>query len=251
MVGKFATVLELFILLPVLVLVVIGVGQVASQSIRAGGASASAAFHVFGVGLALGLWLYSGYEQCSTVAEEVENPRAAYPLALALVVPMSIAAYFLPTLASLAALGNWQRLAHRIFLRCSATDRRPLARRLDDYRGHGHLCRPTQRHHSGVNPDALRHGGRWIPPACVDGPASRYGTPWIAIITSAVVYGLLALHSLVQLISDLQLAARGDNGHDCARSMATAPKEAGHAAPLRDPRRARRTDLLPWLQSSS
>ncbi len=29
---------------------------------------------------------------------------------------------------------------------------------------------------------------------------ARYGTPWLAIIVSAVVYGLLAVHSLVQLI---------------------------------------------------
>jgi len=32
-------------------------------------------FKIFGVGLALGCWLYSGYEQLSTVAEEVENPQ--------------------------------------------------------------------------------------------------------------------------------------------------------------------------------
>src|SRR5437867_10284921 len=63
---------------------------------------------IFGVGLALGVWLYSGYEQLSTVAEEVENPRRNYPLALAIVVPMSIATYFLPTFAALAALDNWQ-----------------------------------------------------------------------------------------------------------------------------------------------
>jgi amino acid transporter len=29
----------------------------------------------------------------------------------------------------------------------------------------------------------------------------RYGTPWIAIIVSAVVYGLLAVQSLVQIVS--------------------------------------------------
>ena len=62
---------------------------------------------VAGVGLALGLWLYSGFEQLSTVAEEVENPQRTFPLALAWVVPMSIATYFLPTLVSLAALGDW------------------------------------------------------------------------------------------------------------------------------------------------
>src|SRR5439155_2177812 len=58
---------------------------------------------------------YSGYEQLSTVAEEVENPQRSFPLALALVVPISIATYFLPTLAALAALGNWQESHTRYF----------------------------------------------------------------------------------------------------------------------------------------
>src|SRR2546430_11458817 len=38
-------------------------------------------FQVFGVGLALGLWLYSGYEQVSSVAEEVQNPQRNCPIA--------------------------------------------------------------------------------------------------------------------------------------------------------------------------
>jgi hypothetical protein len=37
-------------------------------------------------------------------------------------------------------------------------------------------------------------------PHVLTGVHRRYGTPWIAIIASAVVYGLLAVHSLVQLI---------------------------------------------------
>ncbi|HKE33897.1 MAG TPA: APC family permease [Candidatus Acidoferrum sp.] len=68
-----------------------------------------AAQSVFGAGLALGLWLYSGYEQLSSVAEEVENPQRTYPRALVTVVPLSVATYFLPTLFSLAALGNWEK----------------------------------------------------------------------------------------------------------------------------------------------
>src|SRR6476646_576452 len=108
MVGKFATMLELFILLPVLVLVGIGLANLHHNPFGPVIHPHQPTFHVCGGGLALGLWLYSGYEQCSTVAEEVDNPRRSYPLALALVVPMSIAAYFLPTLVSLAALGNWE-----------------------------------------------------------------------------------------------------------------------------------------------
>src|SRR5882762_11276405 len=108
MVGKFATALELFILLPVLVLVVIGLAKWHHNPFVPAIPPHQPPFHVFGVGLALGLWLYSGYEQLSTVAEEVDNPQRSYPRALALVVPLSIATYFLPTLTGLAALGDWQ-----------------------------------------------------------------------------------------------------------------------------------------------
>src|SRR2546428_399476 len=49
------------------------------------------------------------YEQVSSVAEEVENPQRNYPLALAWVVPMSMATYLLPTACALAALGDWEK----------------------------------------------------------------------------------------------------------------------------------------------
>ena len=106
-VGKFATALEIFILLPVLVMVIMGLAKWKHNPFVPVVPPHQPLYNVFGVGLALGLWLYSGYEQSSSVAEEVENPRRTYPLALAIVVPLSIAVYFLPTLASLAALGNW------------------------------------------------------------------------------------------------------------------------------------------------
>ncbi|MBS1852686.1 MAG: APC family permease [Acidobacteria bacterium] len=63
---------------------------------------------VYGVGLALGLWIYSGYEQLSTVIEEVEEPRRNFPRGLALVAPLAILSFFVPVAAGLAALGNWQ-----------------------------------------------------------------------------------------------------------------------------------------------
>src|SRR5206468_5337571 len=107
--------LELCCLLPVLVLVVVGFASWHHNPFVPVVPPHEPLFQVFGVGLALGLWLYSGYEQLSTVAEEVENPRRSYPLALAVVVPLSIATYFLPTLASLAALGNWQSWHTRYF----------------------------------------------------------------------------------------------------------------------------------------
>jgi amino acid transporter len=62
----------------------------------------------YGVGLSLALWSYAGYEQLSTVIEEVEKPERNFPLGLAIVVPLTIATYVLTLSAGLAALGNWQ-----------------------------------------------------------------------------------------------------------------------------------------------
>src|SRR5580692_6340350 len=109
MVGRVSTVLEIFIFLPIVTMTAIALAHWKHNPFVPLVPPNRPVFQVFGVGLALGLWLYSGYEQLSTVAEEVENPQRAYPRALALVVPLSIAAYFLPTLAGLAATGNWEK----------------------------------------------------------------------------------------------------------------------------------------------
>jgi amino acid transporter len=62
----------------------------------------------FGVGLAIALWSYAGYEQLSTVIEEVENPARNFPIGLAIVVPLAIGIYVITLAAGLTALGNWQ-----------------------------------------------------------------------------------------------------------------------------------------------
>jgi amino acid transporter len=201
MVGKFATALELFILLPVLVLVVIALTKWHHNPFVPIVPPHQPPFRVFGVGLAIGLWLYSGYEQCSTVAEEVENPRRTYPIALALVVPMSIAAYFLPALASLAALGNWSDWHTGYFSTAAQLIGGP-------WLGAWLTIAAMITYVSLLNatilastrmPFAMAEDG-YLPHA-LTGKHPRHGTPWIAIITSSAVYALLAIHSLLQLIA--------------------------------------------------
>ena len=202
MVGKFATALELFILLPVLVLVVIGLAKWHHNPFVPVVPPHQPTFNVFGVGLALGLWLYSGYEQCSTVAEEVENPRRTYPLALALVVPHVYRGLF----SAHAGLARGARKLGAV----GTPDIFPTAAQLIGgpwlgawmtLRRHGYPRRPAQRHYPGVHAHALRHGRRRLPAARPHRKHPRYGTPWTAIITSSAVYALLALHSLLQLIA--------------------------------------------------
>lgn len=64
---------------------------------------------VYGVGLALALWLYSGYEQLSTVIEEVDRPERNFPIGLAIMVPLAMVTFLLPIMAGLAASHDWQQ----------------------------------------------------------------------------------------------------------------------------------------------
>lgn len=199
-VGKFATALELFILLPVLVLVVIGFAKWRHNPFVPVTPPHQPLFNVFGVGLALGLWLYSGYEQCSSVAEEVENPQRTYPLALAMVVPLSVAVYFLPTLASLAALSNWQSWHTRYFSDAAALVGGPW---LGSWMTMAAMITNLSLLNATVltstrMPYAMAEDGYL--PAALSRTHPRHGTPWIAIMTSGAVYAVLSLHSLTQLI---------------------------------------------------
>jgi amino acid transporter len=200
-VGKFATALELFILMPALVLAVMGFAKWKHNPFVPVVPPHQPLYNVFGVGLALGLWLYSGYEQCSTVAEEVENPRRTYPLALAIVVPLSIVVYFLPTVAALAALGNWQDWHTGFFPHAAALVG-------GSWLGSWMTIAAMVTNLSLLNatvltstrmPFAMAEDG-YLPHA-LTGKHPRFATPWISIVASGVIYALLAVHSLTQLIT--------------------------------------------------
>jgi amino acid transporter len=201
MVGAAATVLEISVLIPVLLLCVIGATRWHHNPFHPFVPPHVPPFQVFGVGLALGLWLYSGYEQCSSVAEEIENPQRSYPLALAMVVPLSVAAYFLPALFSLAALGNWQdwntaylstaaKLIGGGWLGSLMTAAAML--------GNVALLNATVLTSTRM-PSSMAEDG--FLPGVFAAKHQKFGTPWIAILISSAIYALLAFHTLAQLLT--------------------------------------------------
>jgi amino acid transporter len=206
MVGKVATALEIFIFVPVITMVVMGLMRWHHNPFVPLIPPHQPTFKIFGVGLALGLWLYSGYEQLSTVAEEVDNPQRAYPRALAMVVPLSIAAYFLPTLAGLASAGNWEQWHTGYFSDAARIIGGSLFERqwlgtwmtLAAMVGNVALLNSTVLTTTRM-PFAMAEDGYL--PAALTSKHSRYGTPWLAILVSAIIYALLAWQSLGQLIS--------------------------------------------------
>jgi amino acid transporter len=200
-VGKVATLLEILIFLPVAAMCIFSVRLWHHNPFVPIVPPHQPVFQVFGVGLALGLWLYSGYEQLSTVAEEVEDPQKNYPRALAWVVPLSVATYFVPTACALAALGNWQDWHTRYF-----SDAAQLIG--GSWLGFAMTAAAAITFISILNstvlsstrmPFAMAQDGYLSPFLTRLHP--RFGTPSVAILISAAIYSLLAWHSLTQLIS--------------------------------------------------
>ena len=201
MVGAVATLLEIAVLIPVVILCAIAAFHWHHNPFLPFIPPHVPPFQVFGVGLALGLWLYSGYEQCSSVAEEIENPQRSYPRALAIVVPLSMAAYFLPALFPLAALGNWQEW-NTAYLSTAA--------RLIGGGWLGFLmtiaamlCSISLLNATVLTstrmPSSMAEDG-YLPPVFA-AKHRKFGTPWIAILISSAIYALLAFHTLAQLLT--------------------------------------------------
>ncbi len=108
-VGQLTLVLLFVMAIPLLIFTVLGFHQAHFNPFRPFLPPGKPWQGAYGAGLAIALWTYAGYEQLSTVIEEVENPKRNFAIGLAIVIPLSIATYVLTMSAGLAALGNWQQ----------------------------------------------------------------------------------------------------------------------------------------------
>jgi amino acid transporter len=78
-------------------------------------------------GVLMAMWLYGGFEKLTVTAEEVESPARAFPIALAWGVPLCAASYVLPTVAALAATGDWRAWGDSYFVTAAGAIGGPTA----------------------------------------------------------------------------------------------------------------------------
>lgn len=60
-----------------------------------------------GLGICIGIWMYTGYGALSNMAGEIKNPEVI-PKGFKIAIPIIALSYILPTVAGLASVGNWQ-----------------------------------------------------------------------------------------------------------------------------------------------
>jgi len=156
---------------------------------------------VFGAGLALAMWNYAGYEQLSSVAEEVKDPQRTYVRALAWTTPLAVLTYVLPAALALAALGNWAEWKTGYMVRAAQQLGGPalgVAMLGASIIAVASLSNSTILSTTRI-PFAMAQDGylpRWL--ATVH---PRHGTPARAIAFSTVIYCLLAVRSVVDLVA--------------------------------------------------
>jgi amino acid transporter len=156
---------------------------------------------VFGVGLALAMWNYAGYEQLSSVTGEMDKPQKTFPRLLLWNTPMNVLTFTLPGGLALAALGDWQLwqsgyivdAAHKI-----GGSALGLAMLAASIIGTGSLSNSTILYTTRI-PAAMAQDGYL--PAWLGRLHPRYRTPARAIGVSLVVYCLLARFKVADLVN--------------------------------------------------
>ena len=100
LVALSSTLFSVIILAPFFALIVVGLAKWNFNPltpVTVPGAPFFGTGGVFALGLAIGVWMYSGYESMSTLSGEIRNPQRVIPRALMLAVPFIIVMYVLPT----------------------------------------------------------------------------------------------------------------------------------------------------------
>ncbi|HEY1583190.1 MAG TPA: APC family permease [Chthoniobacterales bacterium] len=154
------------------------------------------------VGISLALWNYIGWDNPSTVQGEVKDASRSYPRALAIALPFVIAGYLLPLLAALGASdwknwseGGWPQIA-------AAAVGGNLGRVLAIWIALGGMVSALALFNalllSYSRIPFVLASDRLLPQSLAR--LDLRGTPWVAVVVSAVFYSLFVLVPFGKLV---------------------------------------------------
>ncbi len=199
-VGRAAVIIAALALVPVAMLVAAALASPAGLSWAALSSGSGSTLGGVGLGLAVVIWNFSGWDTPSTCLGETEKPERAFGRALFLAVPLVALAYLIPVgvaLASRPGMAGW------------STGGLPLiASRIGGHwLGHA-MAAGAVISTAGLFMSLLLTNSR-LPfvlardgflPAAIGALSGRTGTPWVAVVLSSAVYALFAVFSFRQLI---------------------------------------------------
>ena len=200
-VGRAAVILGVLALTPIALLVVVGRRGDHRAPWRPFAPSEQSLLGGLGLGLAVMMWNYSGWDAPSTTLGETRSPERAYRLALFIALPVIALAYVLPVAVALGSGAMaWTAWDTGTLPRIAAA----IGGRLARPRGRGGCCAEHGRALPLAAADqlqaALRAGPRRLLGAWLGRLHPRFGTPWAAVLISAAFYAAFAVFSFKELI---------------------------------------------------
>jgi amino acid transporter len=200
-VGRAAVALALGALLPIAALTVVGLFTVRTvpwEPFLAEGQSLGAGL---GLGLAVVMWNYGGWDTPSTTLGETRQPERVFPLAMRLALPVVVAGYVLPMTVALASgAGDWRTWTTGSLPRIAAAAAGP-------WLGHTVMLGAVLSA-AGMFLTLVLTNSRipyvlardhQLPPA-FGRIHERFGTPWVSVVVSAAIYAAFAAFSFKELI---------------------------------------------------
>jgi len=106
-VGRVSSALSLIVIAAFAMVAVVGFANWQSNPFEPFTPPGQSLWQSIGAAMAIGVWVYSGYESMSTMAGELKDPQVI-PKATLISVPLIMAVYILPTMGGLASIGDWQ-----------------------------------------------------------------------------------------------------------------------------------------------
>jgi amino acid transporter len=199
--GRVAVALSILALLPIAALVVVGLATAAQAPWRPLVAEGRTVGAGLGIGLAVVMWNYSGWDTPSTCLGEAKAPEHAFRRALFLALPVIAAAYLLPVGAVLATgtteWTRWETGALPALARAVGGPWLGHAVALGAVVSAAGLFLTLLLTNSRL-PYVLARDG--LMPAGLAALHPRFGTPWVAVLLSALFYAAFAVFSFKELI---------------------------------------------------
>lgn len=198
--GRSAVVLGICALLPVAALTLVAAGRARHAPWLPVAAQGQGLLGGLGLGLAVMMWNYSGWDNPSTCLGETRAPERNFRRAVLGALPLIALAYVLPVGAALSATEDWEKWETGQLPLIAATVGGPgLAGlvTLGALAATGGLFLSSLLTNSRL-PFVLAQEGRL--PAWIAAVHPRLATPWAAVILSSACYSLFAFWSFKELI---------------------------------------------------
>ncbi len=199
--GRAAVALSVLALLPVAALVVVGLTTLSQAPWRPFVPEQRPLGASLGLGLAVVMWNYSGWDTPSTCLGEAKTPEHGFRRAMFLALPVIAAAYVLPVAVVLASGATdwtrWETGALPALARAVGGGALGHAVALGAVLSTAGLFLTLLLTNSRL-PYVLARDG--VMPARLGAVHPRFGTPWVAVIVSAALYAAFAVFSFKELI---------------------------------------------------